>query len=250
MKTVIIIPARLASSRLPEKALLAETGKTLIQHVYERAIRVPNVADVIVATDHQKIMNAVQQFGGTVVMTSADHVSGTDRIAEVANSYPADCYVNLQGDEPYTPPEAVSLLVEQMHAHPSAEMGTLATPIQTEEVYHNPNCVKVVCTEGGKALYFSRSPIPYSRDVAADFTVQPPRYLHHLGIYAYRREALLKLAGMPPHPLELIEKLEQLRAIAAGWTIQVGVVQHFGRGIDTPEDYQRFVEDVRTGRFH
>ena len=124
-------------------------------------------------------------------------------------------------------------------------MATLAMPIRDEETYRNPNCVKVVCDESGKALYFSRSPIPFVRDGQPDFGQSPPRFLHHLGLYAYRRAALLALSGLPPHPLEQLEKLEQLRALGHGWMIKVGVVDHAGRGVDTPADYERFVAEYR-----
>lgn len=240
MSTAIIIPARYASTRLPAKALLRETGKYLVQHVYEQALRVTGVDVVLVATDDTRIMAAVESFGGKAVLTRKDHPSGTDRIAEVAESLDADLLINVQGDEPQVDPAALELLTQLMHDDPTAQMATLAVPFKSEESFLDPNCVKVVCDDSGRALYFSRSPIPYVRDAAPDFT-RRSLFLHHLGLYAYRRQALRTLAALPPHPLEQAEKLEQLRALGKGWTIRVGVVNHAGRGVDTPADYARFV---------
>jgi 3-deoxy-manno-octulosonate cytidylyltransferase (CMP-KDO synthetase) len=242
MKTAIVIPARYASSRLPAKPLLRETGKYLIQHVYERACE--SKADtVIVATDDTRILDAVRGFGGNVVMTRADHPSGTDRVAEVAAQLDADVIVNVQGDEPMIEPATLDLLADLLRKDAAAPMATLATPIRTAELWRDPNCVKVVCDKQGRALYFSRSPIPFVRDGEPDFATG--RFLQHLGLYAYRRPFLLKLATLPPEPLELTEKLEQLRVLALGHAIQVGVVPHAHRGVDTPADYQRFVEMYR-----
>lgn len=245
MSTAIIIPARYASTRLPGKALLRETGKYLVQHVYEQARRVRGVAAVIVATDDGRIVSAVESFGGRAVMTRKDHPSGSDRIAEVARSLDVDVVINLQGDEPLIDPESLELLDRLLREDPAAEMATLATPLTDLETYRSPNCVKVVCGEGGRALYFSRSPIPFVRDAEPDLTASPGHFLQHLGLYAYRREALLRLPALPPHPLEQLEKLEQLRPLAHGWTIRVGVIAHAGRGVDTPADYERFVREYR-----
>ncbi|WP_246539650.1 3-deoxy-manno-octulosonate cytidylyltransferase [Telmatocola sphagniphila] len=243
VKTAILIPARFASTRLPAKALLRETGKYLIEHVYEQASQTTCASDVIVATDDERILRAVASFGGRVVLTATNHQSGTDRIAEVAQSLDSDILINVQGDEPTIDPKAIDLLDSLMRTHPEAEMATLAVPFDRQENWQSPNMVKVVTDAWGRAIYFSRSPIPYCRDGTPDFS--SGKYLQHLGIYAYRRESLLKLASLPPHPLEDIEKLEQLRAIAQGWAIQVGVVAHAGRGIDTPEDYALFVNSYR-----
>lgn len=245
MRTAIVIPARYASTRLPAKALLRETGKYLIQHVYEQASRATGAEAVIIATDDDRIIKACAEFGARVAMTRADHPSGTDRIAEVATTLDCDVIVNVQGDEPLVDPQALELLANLLRSNPDAEMATLATPVASMEVFRNPNCVKVVCDDRGRALYFSRSPIPYVRDAEPDLTARPARFLHHLGLYAYRRSALMTLAQLPPHPLELAEKLEQLRALGQGWTIQVGVVEHAGRGVDTPEDYAAFVQTWR-----
>jgi 3-deoxy-manno-octulosonate cytidylyltransferase (CMP-KDO synthetase) len=244
MRTAIVIPARYASTRLPAKALLRETGKYLVQHVYEQARRVRDVETVIVATDDGRIVSAVESFGGRAVLTRNDHPSGTDRVAEVARSLDVDIVINLQGDEPLVDPASLELLADLLRNDPLAEMATLAMPIADEETYRNPNCVKVVCGEGNRALYFSRSPIPHVRDGHPEFG-RSTHFRHHLGLYAYRRTALLTLSALPPHPLEQLEKLEQLRALAQGWTIRVGVIAHAGRGVDTPADYERFVAEYR-----
>jgi 3-deoxy-manno-octulosonate cytidylyltransferase (CMP-KDO synthetase) len=245
MKTALIIPARYRSSRLPGKPLLKETGKYLVQHVYERASLARRVQEVIVATDDPRIAAAVEHFGGRVVMTRRDHPTGTDRVAEVARGLDADLIVNVQGDEPLIDPATLDLLPQILQRESAAPMATLAVPISSSEQWHNPNCVKVVCDERGRALYFSRSPIPFVRDGQPDFAAQPPRFLQHLGLYAYRRDFLLRLSQMPPSPLEELEKLEQLRVLAAGHPIAVGVVHHASIGVDTLEDYRRFVEVVR-----
>lgn len=245
MRTIIVIPARFASTRLPGKPLLRETGKYLIEHVYECATQSRTAAEVLVATDDERIQAAVEGFGGKAVMTRADHVSGTDRIAEVAERVAADVIVNLQGDEPQFDPADLDRLVELLAGDPLAGVATLATPIHDLETYRNPNCVKVVCDDLGRALYFSRSPIPMVRDGHPDFTAEPNRFLLHLGVYAYRRPALLKLAATPPHPLEQMEKLEQLRLLGTGGVIQVGITANVHRGVDTPEDYAAFVAEYR-----
>ena len=245
MKTAVIIPARYASSRLPGKPLLRETGKYLIQHVYERACQARNIDSVIVATDDSRIIAAVESFGGQAVMTSSDHASGTDRVAEVAHDLDADVVVNLQGDEPLIETSAIELLPTLLHDNADAAVATLAVPLTSVERWQNPNCTKVVCDDRGRALYFSRSPIPYVRDGQPDFAAQPPRFLQHLGIYAYRRAFLLRLAAMEPSALEQLEKLEQLRILALGRSIQVGIVTHSSPGVDTYEDYQEFVRIYR-----
>ncbi len=242
MKTAIIIPARYASSRLPAKPLLRETGKYLIQHVYERACE-SGAAHVVVATDDCRIFDAVRSFGGAVAMTRDDHPSGTDRVAEVAATLDADVIVNLQGDEPLIEPATLDLLPRLLADDAEAKMATLAVPITSVETWRDPNCVKLVRDRMGRALYFSRSPIPYVRDGEPNFSTQ--FFLQHLGLYAYRRAFLLELATLPPAALEETEKLEQLRVLALGERIQVGIVPHAHRGVDTPADYRRFVEMYR-----
>lgn len=241
MKTAIVIPARYASSRLPGKPLLMETGKYLVQHVYEQACQA-RATTVIVATDDQRIYRAVRGFGGQATMTRSDHVSGTDRIAEVAANLDADIIVNLQGDEPLMEPATLDLLSGLLERHNDCDMATLATPITSIEQWRDPNCVKVVRDGDGRALYFSRSPIPFVRDGAPTFASGQQTFLQHLGLYSYRRGFLLRFAQLPRCPLEDLEKLEQLRVLGAGRSIQVGIVPHASRGVDTPADYQAFVE--------
>ncbi len=248
MNVAVVIPARFASSRLPGKPLLRQTGKYLVQHVYERAALCRSATAVVVATDDDRIRAAVEGFGGRAVMTRPDHPSGTDRVAEAARSpelASADVLVNLQGDEPLVEPSSLDLLAQLLDADPAAPMATLAVPVRSEEQWRNPNCVKVVCDGRGRALYFSRSPLPFVRDGSPDFQRRPPLVLQHLGHYAYRRDFLFRLASLPPSPLELAEKLEQLRVLEAGHAIRVGVVEHAGLGVDTPEDYERFVRAYR-----
>ncbi|MFN0056688.1 MAG: 3-deoxy-manno-octulosonate cytidylyltransferase [Planctomycetales bacterium] len=246
-RVVGLIPARLASTRLPRKLLLAETGKPLLQHTWEAARRVRSLGEVVVAADSVEIADAVRQFGGGCELTG-DHPSGTDRIAEVVRrAFPeVEIVVNIQGDEPEVDPGQIDLLVELLVRNPQAQMSTLATPIRTREVRDSPSCVKVVRGGDGRALYFSRSLIPFCRDADPDRLLEEQSpWLLHLGVYAYRREFLLELTQLPPSLLEKLEKLEQLRALEAGGVIQVGVVERRAVGIDTPEDYARFVERMR-----
>jgi 3-deoxy-manno-octulosonate cytidylyltransferase (CMP-KDO synthetase) len=249
MKTAIIIPARYASTRLPGKPLLRQTGKYLVQHVYERACRACRASQVLVATDDPRILAAVRSFGGQAVLTRRNHANGTDRVAEVAATLAVDAIINLQGDEPLVDPGALDLLPELLRRDPDTEMATLAAPITSVEQWHNPNCVKVVCDAAGRALYFSRSPIPFIRDARPSFDVQPASFLQHLGVYAYRRDFLLRLAAMQPEPLEKLERLEQLRVLARGHRIRVGVVREANSGVDTFEDYLRFVTMYRQSRW-
>jgi len=243
MKTAIVIPARFASSRLPGKPLLKETGKYLIQHVYERAMLARCAAgNVMVATDDARIEQAVRGFGGKVVMTRGDHASGTDRVAEVAANLDADIVVNLQGDEPLIEPDVLDHLADLLARNESADMATLAAPLTNLADYRSPNVVKVVLDDRGRAMYFSRSPIPFVRDGEPDFAGSPLQFFRHLGLYAYRRPFLLHLARTPACSLEEIEKLEQLRALAMGKTIHVGLVRDYSLGVDTLEDYRRFVQ--------
>lgn len=244
MSVLVVIPARYSSTRLPAKPLLRETGKYLIQHVYERVAGSIGVR-VVVATDDTRIRDAVRSFGGDAVMTREDHPSGSDRVAEVAAATDADIVVNLQGDEPEFDPAHLDLLVRLLRDDPEAAVATLAAPLRDREAYLSPNVVKVVCDDRGRALYFSRSPIPFARDGEPDLAADPPFALQHVGVYAYRRAALLELAATPPHPLERAEKLEQLRALGIGRRIAVGVIPRAARGIDTPADYAAFVASVR-----
>ncbi len=243
---IAVIPARYASTRFPGKPLAKETGKFLVQHVCERVARAERIDRVIVATDDERIASAVKSFGGECVMTRADHPSGTDRVAEVARTIPCDVVVNVQGDEPEIEPGAIDLLAS-LACDGSNPMATLACPFAAAgrggivaEV-DDPNCVKVVVADG-RALYFSRSPIPYRRDGSV---IEAGPYLH-LGVYAYRREFLLELATLKPTPLERVEGLEQLRVLEHGRAIAVGVVERAAVGIDTPADYSAFVERFKS----
>jgi 3-deoxy-manno-octulosonate cytidylyltransferase (CMP-KDO synthetase) len=247
MEIVCVIPARFASTRLPGKALLSATGRPLIQHTIEAARRAQSLQQIIVATDDERIAAAVTAAGGTVMMTRADHPTGTDRVAEVAARLEgARVIVNLQGDEPEVSGAALDQVVALLDSDREAPMATLATPIRDEAVYRDPACVKVVRSARGRALYFSRSPIPCHRDGLPDpASANPPVAYLHLGLYAYRREFLLNLSSLPPSPLEAAEKLEQLRVLAAGYPIAVGLVDEPSIGIDTPEDYERFAARER-----
>ena len=243
----IIIPARLASTRLPRKLLLCETGKPLIQHTYESARRATRAMGICVATDHREIFEAVRAFGGQVEMTDPEAASGTDRVAEVARRLiDVDIVVNVQGDEPDIAGPSIDLAIDLLQRTPGAVMSTLATPIRNRRQFEDPACVKVVFDCSGRAMYFSRSPIPCPREWDDSLlTADPPHFYQHVGLYAYRREFLLKLAQMRPSALERIEKLEQLRVLEAGHSILVGVIDEPTFGIDTPEDYRAFVEGRR-----
>lgn len=245
MKIVGVIPARLQSTRLPRKLLLDATGKPLLQYVWEIARSCPELDEVIVAADSPEIVAAVRRFGGRAELTGV-HSSGTDRIAEVVRRCCPDAgvVVNLQGDEPELDPAVVTALVRELETSRS-QMATAASPISSVAVLNDPGCVKVVLDTNGRALYFSRLPIPYVRDARAeDFfrDGEPSPWLLHIGLYAYRREFLLQLTRMPPSPLEQLEKLEQLRALQSGAAISVALVDHAAVGIDTPADYAAFVQ--------
>lgn len=243
MTAHIVIPARLASTRLPEKLLLKAGGKSVLQHTYEAALRAQFVSGVTVAVDDPRLATEVDGFGGQALLTSQDHPSGTDRIAEVARLLPEiGLIVNVQGDEPEIDPGAIDLVVELLESDPEAVMATVATPIRDEKLLDDPACVKVVMGEGGAAVYFSRAGVPHVRGgvTEADLLAEPPHFWHHIGLYAYRREFLLWFASQPPGRLEQLEKLEQLRAIEAGKKILVGRVESAARGIDTLEDFEAF----------
>jgi 3-deoxy-manno-octulosonate cytidylyltransferase (CMP-KDO synthetase) len=236
---VACIPARYGSTRFPAKVLAKDTGKFLIQHTYERACAGKLVERVIIATDDEKVLAAAKSFGAECVLTRAEHQSGTDRIAEAVAEMAVDIVVNLQADEPEIDPENIDYVARLLIDNPDFSMATLAADFARAEQIADPNIVKVITNSQGRAIYFSRSPIPYDRDAAG--VGQVAQYQRHLGIYAYRKDFLLKITTLPQTPLEKTEKLEQLRAIENGFGILVGKVRHTCDGIDTPEQYAEFV---------
>jgi 3-deoxy-manno-octulosonate cytidylyltransferase (CMP-KDO synthetase) len=244
-RTVGVIPARLASSRFPEKVLKAETGKALVVHVLEQARKAASLDRVLVAADHPRIVEAVKAAGGEVILTREDHPNGTCRLAEVAEQIPADVFVNIQGDEPEIEPETIDAAVELLHRSPWAEVATVATPFGPGESVDDPNLVKVALGLGGRALYFSRAPIPFHRDAAKD---NAPRAepLRHVGLYAYRTPFLETFVTWPPSALEETERLEQLRVLERGHGIAVAVRRVTSQGIDTADQYAAFVSRQRT----
>ena len=238
MKIIGIIPARYASTRFPGKPLHPIAGKPLIQHVVERCREAPSLAEVIVATDDERIAEVARELC-SVEMTRSDHPSGTDRIAEVAARLDCDAVVNVQGDEPLIAPEVIDAVAGALS---EAEMTTAATPVNNISNYSDANVVKVVVSATGRALYFSRRTIPFVRDLAEESPEQQLAafsFLKHLGIYGYRCEALQRLVEFPPSPLEQAERLEQLRALENGIEIAVRQVEYEAIGVDVPEDVQR-----------
>ncbi len=241
-KTILgVIPARFDSTRLPGKVLRPICGRPMLHHVFARASRCGLLDDLVVATDSKAVYEYCVENQMKVRMTSSRHASGTDRIHEVMQALPADIYVNIQGDEPMIRPEHLEALVQPFLRDASIHVSTLKTPIGTAEA-HNPNCVKIVTDAEGRALYFSRAPIPYNRDQAPE-----TRYFKHLGLYAYTRSALDRFHQLPPSPLEQIEKLEQLRFMENGISIHVAETPYDTIGVDTEEDLAR-VEQYFQGR--
>lgn len=232
LKVVAIIPARLGSTRLPRKILREIAGRPMLEHVYEAARQCSQLAEVIVATDSQEILDVCKKNGWHARMTSAAHRSGTERVHEVAQSVGADVYINIQGDEPLVRPEHISSLIELMK-DPRIEVGTIKTHCAAEDV-NNPNAVKVVTDFSRQALYFSRSAIPFNRGGA-----NPTDYFKHLGFYAYRGAALNRFCSLPESPLERSERLEQLRFLENGIPIYVTETRHDTIGVDTEADLQR-----------
>jgi len=266
VRVVACIPARYGSTRFPGKVLAKETGKFLIQHTYERAFAAKLVERVIIAADDEKVRAAAESFGAECILTSSEHQSGTDRIAEAIAGMSVDVVVNLQADEPEIDPENIDYVARLLIENPDFSMATLAADFQRAEQIADPNIVKVIVAWSvqpprsrraanrkklnaeryplnanfGRAIYFSRYPIPYDRDAGG--IGQIGQYKRHLGIYAYRKEFLLKITTLPQTPLEKAEKLEQLRAIENGFGILVGKVSHTCDGIDAPEQYAAFVK--------
>jgi 3-deoxy-manno-octulosonate cytidylyltransferase (CMP-KDO synthetase) len=249
MVVVAIIPARYGSTRLPGKPLADIGGKPMIQHVYENTYKAKILDRVLVATDDRRVEETVMGFGGDVVMTSKDHASGTDRLAEVARKIKADWVVNVQGDLPFIRPETITRAVQPMRRSRSIPMGTVCTPIENEEEWRNPNVVKVVRDAKGFAIYFSRATIPFPRnDISQDSrTVAKEKVWghRHLGLYVYRRDFLLKFARLRPTLLEQAESLEQLRALVYGHRIFVADVDERSVEVDTPEDLDKAEEYLR-----
>jgi len=243
VKIVAFIPARYASTRFPGKVLVKDTGKFLIQHTYERACLAKLPEKVIIAADDEKLIAAAQAFGAECVLTAVEHKSGTDRIAEAVADMHVDIVVNLQADEPEIDPANIDYLARLLIENPDYPMATLAADFERAEQIADPNIVKVIANSNGRAIYFSRSPIPYDRDAGG--IGQIGQYKRHLGIYAYRKDFLLKITVPPQSPLEKTEKLEQLRAIENGFQILVGKIKHTCDGIDTPQQYAEFVKRYR-----
>jgi 3-deoxy-manno-octulosonate cytidylyltransferase (CMP-KDO synthetase) len=272
VRIVAVIPARYGSTRFAGKVLAKDTGKFLIQHTYEQACRAKLPKKVIIAADDQRVADAAETFGAECILTSPQHQSGTDRIAEAVAGLEVEIVVNLQADEPEIDPANIDYLAELLTHHPDYPMATLAANFKSTEQIADPNIVKVIITscvvrdascerkmdsrlrgkdntryairntqyEVGRAIYFSRSPIPYNRETGGIGKVE--QYLRHIGIYAYRKGFLLKITSLAQTPLERIEKLEQLRAIENGFDILVGKVEHTCDGIDTPQQYEDFVK--------
>ena len=235
MKTLAVIPARYGSSRFPGKPLVLIHDKPMIQWVYERSAACPHVSEALVATDDERIVEAVQAFGGNVVMTSSEHPSGTDRIREAIDLWNsnADLILNVQGDEPAMDPDHLSRLIECFNQ--PIDIATLVTPVKDIATLEDPNRVKAVLAANGRALYFSRAAVPYDRTEVSNLE---HRY-QHLGVYAYRREVLEKISALAPSPLEIKESLEQLRWLEHGYVIHAAVVASAPIGVDTPEDLER-----------
>jgi len=252
VKVIVCIPARYESTRFANKVLAKDTGKFLIQHTYEQACKAKLPDSVLIAADHKAVLEAAKSFGAECVMTSLDHKSGTDRIAEAVKAIDFDIVVNLQADEPEIDPANIDTVARLLLDNPEALMATLAAEFESEKQITDPNIVKVITRAEGRAtsdaparaIYFSRSVIPYDRQSGG--TGSAKQYLRHLGIYAYRKDFLLEFTKLPQGRLEQIEKLEQLRAIENGYSILVTKVKYTRDGIDTKEQYGAFVQRYKS----
>jgi len=231
MDTVVIIPARYNSKRFPGKVLAELKGRSVLEHVYQRSLQAKLVDQVLIATDDKRVYNKVKKFGGRAVMTAVEHQSGTDRLAEVARDLDVEIIVNVQGDEPLIRPAMIDQAINILKNSKETQMSTLASPISAVTAQKDDR-VKVVLDKNNNALYFSRSKIPYYRDVEK----LEQKYLQHIGLYVYRRDFLLKYTDLEPTPLEKAESLEQLRVLENGYKIKVGITDHHGPGVDRPED--------------
>jgi 3-deoxy-manno-octulosonate cytidylyltransferase (CMP-KDO synthetase) len=233
-KILGVIPARFSSTRFPGKVLAPLGSKTMLQHVYDRASLATYLTGVLIATDDERVYSAARKFGARVRMTRPDHLSGTDRAAEVASAEEAEWIVNIQGDEPLIDPAAIDAAILPMVHNPELAMGTLKKRIEDPREIIDPNVVKVVTDGHGDAIYFSRCPIPFERDHSGDTP-----YFKHIGLYVYRRDFLLAYPALPVGPLEQAERLEQLRALENGYRIRVVETEYESVGVDTPEDLKR-----------
>jgi 3-deoxy-manno-octulosonate cytidylyltransferase (CMP-KDO synthetase) len=247
LKAAVVIPARLGSTRFPRKVLARETGKYLLQHVWEGVAGAKAVSRVVIATDSEEVVIAARSFGAEARLTSPSHLSGTDRVAEVARDLPDPFIVNVQGDEPLVRGEDLERIIRLFEeGEEETVMATLAVERRDAEGQRDPHNVKVVCDSIGRALYFSRAAIPCSAvHGGAAHGAGGGAWLHHIGIYGYRREFLLEFARLKPGPLEAVERLEQLRALENGYRIRVAITPHRYQGIDTEEEYREFVRDYR-----
>ena len=246
-KILGVIPARFGSTRFPGKALANVDSRTMLQHVYERVSMARYLQNVIIATDDDRIYNEARRFGARVQMTRADHLSGTDRVAEVASAFEdVELVVNIQGDEPLIDPDAIDMAVLPLLEEPAIPMGTLKKRIEDPRELTDPNVVKVVTDRFENAIYFSRATIPYMRETGLNNT--PISFFKHIGLYVYRREFLLRYAALPVGPLEQTERLEQLRALENGFRIRVVETDYESFGIDTPDDLERVQALIRAGQ--
>lgn len=252
MAVIAIIPARYGSTRLPGKPLALIGDKPMIQHVYESASKARVLDRVLVATDDRRIEAAVKSFGGEAIMTSTQHASGTDRLAEVARKLKAELVVNVQGDLPFIHADTITRAVRPLRRNRHIHMGTVCNPIYDEREWRNPNIVKVLTDQAGFALYFTRAPVPYVRDDKTELGARDQASgqrlwgYRHLGLYVYRRDFLLKFARLRPTPLEQIESLEQLRAMAYGYRIHVAQVDERSVEVDTADDLKRAAQHLRS----
>lgn len=247
-KVAGIIPARYASTRFPGKPLVKINGVTMIERVYKQASLSTRLSAVIVATDDQRIFDHVRSFGGRVLMTSATHKTGTDRIAEVINKLASgeesyDIAINIQGDEPTIQPSQIEKIID-IFENPSAEIGTLIKQIEKQEDLFNPNIVKVVTDGHGKALYFSRSPIPFVRNIISDDWLKDHTFYKHIGIYGFKTDILDEITNLSQAPLELAESLEQLRWLSSGYSIYTKTTDIETIGIDTPDDLSKLINNA------
>lgn len=245
MQTLGIIPSRFASTRFPGKPLVDINGKTMIQRVYLQACKAKMLSKIIIATDDERIFNHVQSFGGQAIMTNSNHQSGTDRCAEVAMSFQdMEAIVNIQGDEPFINPAQIDLIVHQLKRNTALNIATLAKKITQSEQIFSPNTVKVVFNKTSIAQYFSRSPIPFLRNLEKEDWINTGVFYKHIGLYGYRKETLLAIAKLPLSTLEQAESLEQLRWLENGYKIGIGLTDIETVGIDTPEDLQKALHSL------